>query len=152
MLLLITFLACYIFGIRFFIIDTPKITIYSSNTVSKIDSIRTTINLENIPGEYYILVYDENPESKWRYYNVQNDLNREIINTFLPANVKEYVLFEGNKNISKFSFDIISTATVNYLNNNKTVFHLQLIIPYSPFMLPTFYFNSYYTFNIEPLL
>ncbi len=151
-LIIIILVTIYTYLIRFYIPELPElvINITPTNYNSEMQQIEFKVN--DMANDYYILIYEENPEQNWTYFNSDNYHNSDIASYFLPDKIDKYVLFKSNTNSNTYSFDVRPKYTINYMSNIESIFHVQLIIPYQPLFLPTFYYTTHYVFFLEPLI
>ncbi|OON99890.1 MAG: hypothetical protein ATN35_10320 [Epulopiscium sp. Nele67-Bin004] len=151
-LFVISLLTVYTFCVRFYLPIMPNVTIKISPVNYNAELQQISFSLDYPIDDYYFLVYEESLEQNWLYFNLETYNNLEISRLFVPDYIEKYVLFEGDKTVSEFHFDIQSKYALSYMATKEYIFHLQLIVPYRFWFFPVFYYTTHYTFYVEPLI
>jgi hypothetical protein len=153
-LLAIYLIYCLLFIVQHFIIPTIgeiDISVTANNKVLTNQDV--TITPQKPPSRYYVLLYEENKKNDWIYFiNQTYDKRRQTIaDTFLPEDTMKYILFEGSKKNSSFTFQIQPKYPINYVVRKQSCFHVIYIIPYKIYPFPDFYYCSHSVIYIDTL-
>jgi len=128
-----------------------KITVSSNRKAPQLQDI-TIISLAP-PPKYYVLLYEANQKSDWFYF-VRQSYNvdcQKVASIFLPKVSMNYILLEGNKTNSTFTFQIQSKYPVNYVLRKQSCFNIIYIVPYKIYPFPEFYYCTTSTLHIDAL-
>ena len=99
------------------------------------------------------MIYEEGDSENWLYFSSQaTTMDSTILKQFLPSTKNNYILLEGTKAKSDFSFTLTSKYPVTYMSTKEHIFHLEYIVPFKLFLFPTFYYTKQYTFFVDPLI
>lgn len=115
---------------------------------------QVNLSLNKLTDKYYLLIYEENTEDTWMYFNTKtHDKSSEfLISQFIPNPKSKYVLLEGNHLKNTFSFKMKSKYPISYMSNRESKFHLYYIVPYKLFPFPTFYYSKHFVFFVDPIM
>ncbi|OOB78932.1 MAG: hypothetical protein ATN34_01600 [Epulopiscium sp. Nele67-Bin002] len=148
-LLVITILTIYTFLIRFYTPDLPNLSIDITYIDYNTELQQITFTLDTAQDEYFLLIYEEDLEEQWLYFNSSVYHNLDIAKIFLPAEIEKFILFEGDSSTTTFSFEVKPKHAFSYMDITEYVFHVQLIIPFKFSIFPTFYYTKHYVFFLE---
>lgn len=153
-LLIIYLIYCLLFVIQHFVtpsIGEVNIVVSPNSKISNLQDI--TVISKETPSKYYVLIYEENQKSDWIYHVHQTyEKERQIItDTFLPKDTMKYILIEGNKKKSSFTFQIQPKYPINYVARKQSCFHTIYIVPYKIYPFPEFYYCTHSILYIEAL-
>ncbi len=100
--------------------------------------------------DFYILITPTNPSSNIIFYNTKNIQVPTITKRFLPTEINEYCILPIKKGQTTALFDIFLETKISITDLHKYQFNIQVILPHNILFFPTFYFNHFYVYDIEP--
>ena len=138
---------------HFFIPNIGEIHIETVSNSKDPEIKEITITCSKPSSKYYVFIYEEEEKNNWIYFVHQSyDKHRQAItDNFLPKESMKYVLFEGNKKILGFTFQIKPKYPINYIAKKKSSFHALYLVPYKIYPFPEFYYCKHTTFYIDAL-
>lgn len=100
---------------------------------------------------YYVLIYEDDDSNNWLYFsnNATGKDTHYILDELLPPHKIKYALLEGSSTKNMHTFNIKSKYPISHLANKDHVFHAYLIVPYSIFPFPKFYYIKHQIFFIN---
>lgn len=133
--------------------DIGGITIRSSANLKDPEIKEIKIHSSNPKSKYYIFIYEEEEKNRWIYFVNQsyNKYRQNIADQFLPKKNMKYILFEGNKEITDFTFQIKPKYPISYVARKKSSFHVIYLFPYKIYPFPPFYYCKHMVFYIDAL-
>ncbi|OON95542.1 MAG: hypothetical protein ATN31_10910 [Candidatus Epulonipiscioides saccharophilum] len=149
-LLIIILFFIYLSGIRFFIPSLPEINIISTPHSTNPQLITNKITFTAHRDPFYILITPSNPWANIIFYNTQNIQLPAITQRFLPSEVNEYCILPIKKGETHAKFDVFLETKISIIDLNNYQFNIQVIVPEKFLFFPTFYFNHFYVYDIEP--
>ncbi|OON98300.1 MAG: hypothetical protein ATN36_00990 [Epulopiscium sp. Nele67-Bin005] len=147
-------LNAYTIIIRFFIPTFGEAHVQISSVNLSTEQREIGIIVDNPDEEYYILVYEDDPDNNWIYFThlYFPPAHDKIVDNFLPDDIEKYMLFGGDELTSYFSFQLRPNQPLNYMVHENYIFHLQYIVPYKFLFFPTFYYSKHSIFFIDPVM
>lgn len=130
-------------------IGTLDITITQDENMPETASI--TLSPTKKLKHYYILIYEDDDADSWLYFshNATGKDTHYILDEILPPHKTKYALIEGSATKNTHTFNIKSKYPISHLANKDHVFHAYLIVPYSIFPFPKFYYIQHQIFFIN---
>ncbi len=154
-LFVIYFVYCVIFMVQhIFIPDIGEVNIESKSSLKDPEIKEITLrSTHSSLSKYYIFIYEEDEKNNWIYFVHQYyDKQRQaIIDKFLPKNTMKYILIEGSKKNTSFTFQIKPKYPINYIARKKSTFHAIYVVPYKIPPFPEFYYCKHSVFYIDAL-
>lgn len=144
----------YFIALHFIYPDIGDISIEVNPVSSHLDSKVITITNPAVLDRYYLIIYQDNSEDDWLYFNSSNltKPDSKVIKLFLPTTQSNYLFFEGSKSKPNLEFKLTSKYPMKYMSSKEHIFHVQYIVPFDFPPFPTFYYSKHYTFFVDPLI
>lgn len=112
------------------------------------------ISTNQIRSKYYILIYEDNAQDTWLYFNTKSFIKPSefLLSEFAPHLKNKHIFLEGSPSKNDLNFSIKAKYPLSYMANKESKFHLFYIIPYKLFFFPTFYYSKHFIFFIDPII
>ena len=152
--IIITIVLAYVLifiNYHLYIHNIGNLSIDVTSNSEHLETIQVSLKPKIPLKKYYILIYEDNFSDSWLYFisNTTKKQVQPILDSLIPLHTDKYILLEGNSNKNLHTFNIKSKYPINLLSNQDRAFHAYLIVPYSIFPFPQFYYINHQIFFIN---